>query len=434
VHPSCPWHRSKVTLLHYDPVHIAGSGYRGSVPSTAANDRPDPGSERGTDTSGGMPRERVLLDAVRAPIHPAARETLLAAVDAGWADPRRLHVEGRRARRLLDQGREVLADGLGVRPDELSLHALGPQALLVAVDGLRHARRRTGEVLLASAVELEVLLLAEPVHVVPVDGLGRVDPAAYAAALTAGGIAAAALQHANAELGTLQPVGPVHELARAAGVPLLVDATATLGRVAPPAAYDVLVGDATSFSGPPLGLLAVRIGTRFAPPGPAREAEHGRALAPPWVPLVLAAAEAWRQVAVRREADEALARGLTDRLRAAAAGVPGVVAVGDPDARLPHVVTLVVDDVDGEPLAEELDRRGFAVASGSACSASPLHPSHVLTAVGIVAPGQTRPGNLRVTLPVTAVAPDLGDGVDRLCRELGPAVESVRGRVGGVLR
>jgi cysteine desulfurase len=98
------------------------------------------------------------------------------------------------------------------------------------------------------------------------------------------------------------------------------------------------------------------------------------------------------------------------------------------------VLSLVVDGLDGELLAAELDERGLAVASGSACSASPLHPSHVLTALGIPQEGRPRPGNIRLTLPVRAVAPGLEAGVARLCRELGTAVAAVRARVGPVVR
>ena len=72
---------------------------------------------------------RVMLDAASSPMLPAARATLMAALDAGWADPRRLYAEGRAARALLDQAREVLAQGLGVRPAEVSFLPSGPAAL-----------------------------------------------------------------------------------------------------------------------------------------------------------------------------------------------------------------------------------------------------------------------------------------------------------------
>ena len=212
-------------------------------------------------------------------------------------------------------------------------------------------------------------------------------------------------------------------------MPLLLDATASLGRDARSDAAlghgQVVVADAASFGGPPLGLLAVRTGTRWSLPGPRREAEHGREPAPPWVPLVLAAAEAWRQEAVDREAEEAEARALVDRVRAAAAAVPDVEVVGIADDRLPHVVTFSVLYADGEVLLEELARRGLLVASGSACTSSVLRPSHVLAAMGVLTHG-----NVRVTLPLASVSPTRAADVERLCRELPDAVASVRRRLG----
>ena len=169
----------------------------------------------------------------------------------------------------------------------------------------------------------------------------------------------------------------------------------------------------------------MRTGTRWGLPGPRREAEHGREPAPPWVPLVLAAAEAWRQTAAAAASEERSARELVDRVRRAAAAVPDVEVVGDPDDRLPHVVTFSVLYADGEVLLEELARRGLAVASGSACTSSALRPSHVLAAMGVLTHG-----NVRVTLPLEAVSPGRAADVDRLCRELPDAVATVRRRLG----
>ena len=83
---------------------------------------------------------------------PAARATLMAALDAGWADPRRLYTEGRRARVLLDQSREVLAHGMGVRAAEVSFLPSGPAALRSGLEGLRYAARRRGVRMVASAM------------------------------------------------------------------------------------------------------------------------------------------------------------------------------------------------------------------------------------------------------------------------------------------
>lgn len=372
-----------------------------------------------------------MLDATRSPLHPSARDTLLAALDAGWADPRRLHQDGRRARHLLDRARESLASSLGARPDEITFHPSGAHALRTGVAGLRHARRRVGARVVTSAVDQAVLLHeahdADPDFApLPVDHLGRLLPESLRSALGEGPqVAAVAIQHANGEVGTIQPLEELFSVCRAARLPLLVDGTASLGRLDTPEAHDVLVGDASSVAGPPLGVLVVRTGTRFELPGPRWEPEQGREPADPWVPLALAAAEAWQQAAHTRAAESASARTLVDQIRAAAAGVPDVDVVGDPTDRLPHVVTFSALYVDGESLVDALDRLGIVVASGSACTSSRLEPSHVLAAMGALTHG-----NVRVTLPLESVSPDRARHVEALCRELPGVVADLRARLG----
>ncbi len=140
---------------------------------------------------------------------------------------------------------------------------------------------------------------------------------------------------------------------------------------------------------------------------------------------MLAAAEAWRQTEAAAADDARDARALVERVRTAAAGVPDVEVLGDPDDRLPHVVTFSVLLTDGEALVDELSRRGLAVASGSACTSSALRPSHVLAAMGVLTHG-----NVRVVLPLASVAPRRADDVDRLVAELADAVSVVRRRMG----
>jgi cysteine desulfurase len=114
-------------------------------------------------------------------------------------------------------------------------------------------------------------------------------------------------------------------------------------------------------------------------------------------------------------------RPLIDRVRASVAQIPDVEVVGDPDGRLPHLVTFSCLYVDGEALVTELDRRGFGVASGSACTASTLTPSHVLEAMGVLTHG-----NVRLSLTRTTPA----DEVDRFLAELPEVVKSLRAEVG----
>lgn len=376
----------------------------------------------------GAARHRVYLDAGgRAPVHPAARAAYDAALDEGWADPRRLHAEGRRARLLLEQAREALAAELGCRAPELHLAPSHTAALHAGVRAVARGRRRVGRGVVASAVERAAVHAAgrwvadDALTVVPVDRAGRVDLDAWARAL-GHEVAVAALQHANGEVGTLQPVEQAHEATRRAGVPLLVDAGASVGHVPVPASWDLLAADPGDWGAPAgVGVLAVRASVRAVPDAP--EDEDAWFPGGVSVPAAFAAAVALRTVLAEREAADARRRAAIERIRAAAAAVPDVDVAGDPDARLPHVLTFSCLYVDGEAIVGELDRRGFAVGSGSACTSSALEPSHVLAAMGVLTHG-----NVRLALPVDV----RDDDVDRFCTALPEVVAAVRDAAGVV--
>ncbi len=373
--------------------------------------------------------ERALLDAVSSPLHPAARETLMAAIDLGWADPSRLHREGRRARQLLDDARSVIAEGLGLAREEVTFHASSSHALQTGLRGLRTARRRIGQGTVAAAIDQAIVLREIGSEAgsaaVAVEHDGRIIAPAWAEAVRADGVAVATTAHGNGEVGTQQSVASLHADTEQAGVPFLLDVSSSWGRVPLPPTAEAYAGSAASFAGPPLGVLGVRTGTRLAVSGPPSSPEAGRDLAGPWVPLALAAAEAWRQGADDAQADAREARALIDLMRATAAGLPDVQVAGHAVDRLPHIVTFSVLYVDGEALVHELDRRGLAVASGSACTADTLAPSHVLAAMGVVTHG-----NVRITLPRRSVAPRRQEWVERLCRELPDAISAVRAHLG----
>ena len=370
-----------------------------------------------------------LLDATPGPLHPAAAETWRAAGRLAWADPTARHAAGRRSRALLDRAREVLAEGLDVRPEEVTLHASGDQAARAALSGVSRGRRRRTGAPVASAVEHSGLLRwlragPTPPTEVAVTGKGAVDLAAWRTAMT-GETPFAVLQSANHEVGTRQPLAAARAVAAEHGVPLVVDARGTVGREAPPTDYDVLVAESALWGGPRLGVLVVRTGTRFVPHHPPSPHEGGYALDPVDVPTALAAAEAWQQAEASREEDGQVARDLVARVRAAAAAIDAVDVVGDPEDRVPHICTFSILYVDGETIVDELARRGLAVGSGSACTADTLEPSHVLAAMGALTQG-----NVRLVLPLGAVSPTRTEDVERLCTLLPEVVETCRRRLG----
>ncbi len=337
------------------------------------------------------------------PLHPAARSALLSALDEGWADPARQYHDGRRARLLLDAARETVASVLGARPDEVSFTASGTQAAQLALLGTLAGRRRVGAHAVVSAVEHSSVLHAAELHEsrggeitrTVVDRHGRVDLAALAGDLR-NDTAAVALQSANHEVGTLQPVAEAAELCAARGIPLIVDAAQSVGRVAVPDGWSVLAASAHKWGGPAgVGVLVVRKGTRYVSPLPYDEREARRVPGFVNVPAIVAAAVALGAVATGSDEENRRLSALVDRIRSRVPEiVPDVEVVGDPRRRLPHLVTFSCLYVDGEALLTALDRAGFAVSSGSSCTSSTLTPSHVLEAMGVLTQG-----NVRVSLP-----------------------------------
>jgi cysteine desulfurase len=353
--------------------------------------------------------------AATAPLHPVARQALLAALDDGWLDPGKLYSQARRARQLLDAARGSLAESLGVREDELRFCASGTEAATLAVQGGLAGRHRAGVTFVHSAVEHSSVIQAAPGVAVPVDRLGRVDLEAFAGAVRAPAVALAALMSASHEVGTVQPVAEAAKLCAENGVPLYVDAAQSVGRLGLPSGWSLLSASAHKWGGPPgVGVLVVRKGTRWLDPRPSAP--------PPNLPAVVAAAASLRAVLGTAEAEAARLSALVDRVRAGvAATVPDVEVVGDPVDRLPHLVTFSCLYVDGEALLHALDREGFAVSSGSSCTSSTLRPSHVLEAMGVLSHG-----NVRISLHRETTS----DEVDRFLAALPGVVADLRAQVG----
>ena len=186
---------------------------------------------------------------------------------------------------------------------------------------------------------------------------------------------------------------------------------------------------AHKWGGPPgVGVLLVRKGARWRNPFPADDRVDERVAGFENVPAALAAAAALRAVVEERDEVNPRQHALIDRIRAEVARLPDVEVVGDPVARLPHLLTFSCLYVDGEALVTELDRRGFGIASGSACTASTLTPSHVLAAMGVLTHG-----NVRLALPWPTEASPLEDteaAVDRFLALLPEVLVELRGRVG----
>ena len=328
------------------------------------------------------------------PLNPAARSAWIAAAEAGWADPGRLYREGRRAALLADSAREAVAARIGARADEVHVVADGCLGPLVAA----WLARSDGHLVCSAVERSEVLAVGDSLgtgacRVIGVDRAGRVDAAAYRQALP--GAALAVIQSANHEVGTRQPVAELAAACADAGVPLLVDATVTLGREPVPDGWSILVGRAATWGGPAgVGIVAVRRHLHAPPPD----------LPGAGLPASLSAAMGLEWADDHRADDATRARARTDRIRSSAASsVPDIALLGDDD-RVDYLTAMSCLFVDGEALVLGLDREGYAISSGSSCVSDIRRPSHVLMAMGALTSG-----NVRLSLPF-GVTDDTIDG------------------------
>jgi cysteine desulfurase len=382
------------------------------------------GDQRVSLSNGG---QELYLDAASTtPMHPRAREALIGAL-ADFGDPARLYGRARRARLLLDRCRERVAAVIGARSDEIVFTSGGTEAANLAVTGLARAARRRRHLVVAAVEHTAVLnparaLTAQGFEVseVGVDAGGRVDPDELAAAVRDDTLLVC-LQHANQEVGTVQPVREAAAAAHAHGALLLVDACQTVARLPVDLGdlgADLLAASAHKFYGPPgVGFLAVGRAARLKPVLLGDERERRRRAGMenlPGIAAMTAALDA--RLAEAPAENERLGR-LSDRLRAGLAAIPDVVVHDQARERLPHLVAFSVLYVEGEALLLLLDAHGIAVHSGSSCTADTQEPSHVLAAMGAITHGSVRVSFLG----------DAGDAdVDRLLAVLPATVAELR--------
>ena len=358
-------------------------------------------------------------------------------------NPSSLHASGRAARRVVEESRETIARALSCRPGEVVFTSGGTESDNLALKGLFWARRaadprRTR--ILSTAVEHHAVLdplhwLAEhegaQVELLPVDALGRLDLDACREAIERdpGTVALVSVMWANNEVGTVQPLTEVVELAHAHDVPVHTDAVQAVGQVPvdfPASGVDALTLTAHKVGGPyGVGALVVRRDLDVTPQlhggGQERDIRSGTIDTP-----AIAAFARAVELSVSHQAEHASRMSmLRDELvRRVVEEVPDAVLNGDPDPgldhRLPGNAHLTFPGCEGDSLLMLLDARGIACSTGSACSAGVPQPSHVLLAMGL--PDEAARGSLRFSLGHTSTASD----VDALAEAIGPVVERAR--------
>ncbi|WP_028708594.1 cysteine desulfurase family protein [Propionicicella superfundia] len=337
------------------------------------------------------PTRRVYLDhAATTPLLPAARAALLDTLDL-VGNPHAVHTAGRRARAVVDEARELLADALDAHPMEVVFTAGGTEADNLAVLGAagREGRPR----ILTSAIEHPAVARAfehvrgdaAATDILPVTPGGHVDPAAVAA--TAGpDTALVTVQWVNNEVGTVQPIGAIASAAAAVGAWSHSDAAQAVGHV--PVSFaasglDMLTVAAHKVGGP-VGIGALLVSRDIAPAPSSFGGGQERSLRSGTLSAPLAAAFAAAVAHAVRGLDAESAR-LTALRTALASGiltsVPGT-RVNGTDPVSPGVCSVTFTGLRASDLQFLLDREGFDCSTGSACHAGVVQPSDVLLAMG----------------------------------------------------
>ena len=360
---------------------------------------------------------------------------------AHLGNPSSLHNAGRRARRVVEESREQIADAFGARPSEVIFTSGGTESDNLAVKGLYWARRAAGprrrRVLVTSVEHHAVLDSAEwlaghegaEICWLGVDSTGLLSPETLREEIGAdpGSVALISAMWANNEVGTIQPVAELAAVAREYQIPFHTDAVQAAGQVAvhfAAAGVDALTITGHKIGGPVgAGALLLARGVQPVPVmhGGGQESDiRSGTLDAPAVRAFATAA----QIAAKRRDEEAarLAALRDDLIGRVTAAVPGAILNGAPPGpgRLPGNAHFSFPGCEGDALLMLLDAKGIACSTGSACTAGVARPSHVLLAMG--ADEARARGSLRFSLGASSTAADS----EALGAVIGEVVERAR--------
>jgi cysteine desulfurase len=343
--------------------------------------------------------QRIYLDhTATTPLDPKVLEAMIPYFSLHFGNASSIHSYGREGKEALERARGTIASLLGADPGEVFFTSGGTEADNFALRGVAAAAAGTRRGIVTSQAEHHAILepcedLAHagiPVIVLPVNRRGSVDIGALSAAVDAKTLLVS-LMHANNEVGTISPIREIAGVAHAAGALFHTDAVQTAGRIpinVREADVDLLTLSAHKMYGPKgIGALFVKRGTPIQPILSGGGQERGKRPGTENVPLAVGFAEAFRLAVAEMDAESARLRLLRDALEGLLrARFPALLVNGDPEHRLPHILNISFDStrlpLEGEMLVVNMDLRGVAVTSGSACTSGSMQPSHVLLAMG----------------------------------------------------
>jgi cysteine desulfurase len=381
----------------------------------------------------GEKMKRIYMDHIAAnPLHPLALEAMLPYLKENFGNPQSPHSAGQEAAAAVEEAREKVAQLIHSLPSEVFFTASGSESNNFALKGLALAHQSRGTNIVLSAIEHQSVLhsarslekLGFSVTLVGVDKYGIIDPAEVEKAISKQTVLVSVML-ANSEVGTIEPVREIARVCRSRNVLFHTDAVAAVGNIAVDVReleVDTLSLAANQFYGPKgAAALYIKKGTRILPFIDGGIQEGGRRAGTENVAGIvgmgMAAEVAGREMGSRGER----LRPLRDRLiQLLPQRVDRVRLTGHPEIRLPHHASFCIEFIEGEAMLLNLDLKGIAASSGSACTSKALKASHVLLAMGL--DHAIAQGSLVFSLIEGTTAED----VDYLLEVFPPIIERLR--------
>ena len=328
------------------------------------------------------------------PVLPEVIDEMQRVMREAWGNPSSVHQFGRSAKVELEYARETIADTLHAARNEIIFTSGGTESDNFALRGLAAALQEKGRHIITSKVEHHAVLhtcqslekQGFAVTYLDVDDYGGVTPETVENAIRDDTILIS-IMHANNEIGTINPIAGIGEIARRYGIAFHSDAVQTYGKL--PLNVRNLPVDALSVSGHKIygprgiGFLFIRRDFDITPLLTGGSQERNLRAGTENLPAIAGLARAARLSLEHQSKETVRLCQLQARLEAGIRdSLPGTIIHGHPERRLPGLTSLGFEDVDGESLVMNLDMRGIMVSSGSACSSGSVNPSHVLLAMG----------------------------------------------------
>jgi cysteine desulfurase len=351
----------------------------------------------------------IYLDHVGAtPLLPEAFEAMVPYLKEKFGNPQARYDLGQTSKQAIEAARGRVASLIGAEPKEIIFTSSGSESNNLAVKGVVHALAKRGRHLITTRIEHHSVInpiktlerQGYEVTYLPVDPAGLVDPKTVEAAIRPDTILLS-IQHANNEIGTIEPIEAIGRIARERGVVFYTDAVATAGIIPVDVnqlGVDLLSLSAQQFYGPKgVGALFIRKGTRLDPlieggiqeGGKRAGTENVSGIAGMGVAAEIAQRELESRSKRMRMLRDRLMSGLEDR-------VDRLHLTGHRTKRLPHIVSFCLEYVEGEAIVMLLARHGIYIAAGSSCSSPELRASSVILALDI--PPQIAQGAVLMSL------------------------------------